>query len=327
MVKALSIEGLRKTYKTRVEALRGIDLHVDQGDFFALLGPNGAGKSTAIGIICSLVNKSAGRVEIFGHDLDREPAAAKSCIGLVPQEFNFNVWEPVIEIVINQAGYYGIERGQAARRAETYLRKLGLWHKRREMARSLSGGMKRRLMIARALVHEPRLLILDEPTAGVDIEIRRSMWDFMREINAKGTTIILTTHYLEEAESLCKHIAIINKGEIIERSTLSSLLRTLHLETFVLNLRDSLDAEPALPGYSTRRLDETTLELDVYKEQGVNGAFMALAEQGIEVLSMRNKTNRLEELFMRLVDDGEDGANGRGNESGAIDLSAPVSRK
>ena len=304
MLKALSIKGLSKTYKNGVVALRGIDLDVDQGDFFALLGPNGAGKSTAIGIVCSLVNKSAGRVEVFGHDLEREPTAAKSCIGLVPQEFNFNVWEPVIEILVNQAGYYGIERGLAYQRAETYLKKLGLWQKRRDMARSLSGGMKRRLMIARALVHEPRLLILDEPTAGVDIEIRRSMWRFMREINENGTTIILTTHYLEEAESLCKHIGIINHGEIIERSALRSLLRKLHLETFVLNLKEPLGAEPILPGYSSRWVDETTLEVDVDKEQGVNGVFTALAVEGIEVLSMRNKTNRLEELFMRLVNGG-----------------------
>ncbi len=315
MVKALSINGLRKTYKNGVVALKGIDLDVHQGDFFALLGPNGAGKSTAIGIVCSLVRKSAGRVEVFGHDLDRDPAAAKSCIGLVPQEFNFNVWEPVIEIMVNQAGYYGIERKLARRRAETYLKKLGLWHRRKDMARSLSGGMKRRLMIARALVHEPRLLILDEPTAGVDIEIRRSMWDFLREINEKGTTIILTTHYLEEAENLCKHIAIINHGQIIEWCRLDSLLRKLHLETFVLNLRDPLRSEPSLAGYTTRLMDETTLEVDVDKDQGANGVFTGLAEQGIEVLSMRNKTNRLEELFLRLVDGSQDNVGSRSEES------------
>jgi ABC-2 type transport system ATP-binding protein len=304
MEKALSIRDLTKTYKNGVVALKGIDLDVEQGDFFALLGPNGAGKSTAIGIVCSLINRSGGTVSVFGHDLSRDPGAAKACIGLVPQEFNFNVWEPVVEIVVNQAGYYGIARRQAYQRAELYLRKLGLWDKRREQARALSGGMKRRLMIARALVHEPRLLILDEPTAGVDIEIRRSMWEFMREINASGTTIILTTHYLEEAESLCRQIAIINDGEIIEHSAMSSLLRKLHQETFVLTLRDPLDSVPALAGYPTRRVDETTLEVDVYQEQGVNGVFAALAHRGIDVLSLRNKTNRLEEMFMSLVERG-----------------------
>jgi len=301
-VKALSIKGLKKTYKNGVVALKGIDLDVEQGDFFALLGPNGAGKSTAIGIVCSLVNKSGGDVSVFGHALDREPKAAKSCLGLVPQEFNFNVWEPVVEIVVNQAGYYGIGRRLAFRRAETYLKQLGLWDKRREMARTLSGGMKRRLMIARALVHEPRLLILDEPTAGVDIEIRRSMWQFLRQINRSGTTIILTTHYLEEAERLCKHIAIINDGEIIEHSAMDSLLRKLHLETFVLNLRDGVHSLPELPGYALRQVGTSTLEVDVFKEQGINGVFQALSRQGIEVLSLRNKTNRLEELFMHLVE-------------------------
>jgi len=301
-VKALSIKGLKKTYKNGVVALKGIDLDVEQGDFFALLGPNGAGKSTAIGIVCSLVNKSGGAISVFGHPLDREPKVAKSCLGLVPQEFNFNVWEPVVEIVVNQAGYYGIGRRLASRRAETYLKQLGLWDKRREMARTLSGGMKRRLMIARALVHEPRLLILDEPTAGVDIETRRSMWQFLRQINRGGTTIILTTHYLEEAERLCKHIAIINDGEIIEHSAMDSLLRKLHLETFVLNLRDGVHSLPELPGYALRQVGASTLEVDVINEQGINGVFQALSRQGIEVLSLRNKTNRLEELFIKLVE-------------------------
>ncbi len=305
MVKALSISGLQKTYKNGVTALKGVDLDVEEGDFFALLGPNGAGKSTAIGIICSLVNRTAGSVAVFGHDLFREQQAAKACIGLVPQEFNFNVWEPVIEILVNQAGYYGIERSRAFRRAETYLRQLGLWDKRREMARSLSGGMKRRLMIARALVHEPRLLILDEPTAGVDIEIRRAMWRFLQETNRSGRTIILTTHYLEEAESLCKHIAIINQGEIIEHTAMNSLLRKLHMETFVLNVRDELRALPQLAGFTVRGVDAHTVEVDVCKEQSVNVVFRELSRQGVDVVSMRNKTNRLEEMFMNLVESNE----------------------
>ena len=302
---ALALRNLRKTYANGLEAVRGIDLVVAEGEFFALLGPNGAGKSTIIGIICSLVRKTGGTVEVFGHDLDRELNAAKSCIGLVPQEFNFNQFEPVVEIVVNQAGYYGIPRQLANQRAETYLRQLGLWEKRREMARQLSGGMKRRLMIARALVHEPRLLILDEPTAGVDIEIRRSMWDFLREINTRGVTIILTTHYLEEAETLCRHIAIIDRGEIIENTRMQTLLGRLHLETFVLNLRQPLAGLPEIPGYPLRRLDEYTLEVDVAREQGLNALFPQLSARGIEVSSMRNKTNRLEELFLRLVDKSE----------------------
>ena len=240
MTAALEITGLRKTYKGGQVALKGIDLLVRQGDFFGLLGPNGAGKTTIIGIITSLVNKTGGSVSIFGHDLDTDPASAKACLGLVPQEFNFNMFDPVVEVVANQAGYYGIERKEAFERAEKYLKHLDLWDKRRVMARTLSGGMKRRLMIARALVHEPRLLILDEPTAGVDIEIRRSMWQFLRKINAAGTTIILTTHYLEEAESLCRNIAIINEGELIENTTTKQLLNTLHMETFVLDLESPL---------------------------------------------------------------------------------------
>jgi ABC-2 type transport system ATP-binding protein len=299
--KALSIKGLTKTYRSGVVALKGIDLDVEQGDFFALLGPNGAGKSTAIGIITSLVNKTSGKVFIFGNDLDTQPYLAKTYLGLVPQEFNFNGFEPVIEIVVNQAGYYGIDRGLAYERAEVYLKKLGLWDKRRGMARQLSGGMKRRLMIARALIHEPKLLILDEPTAGVDIEIRRSMWDFLREINAQGTTIILTTHYLEEAENLCRHIAIIQRGEIIENTSLRALLDKLNSETFILYLARPLARLPELPGHDLRLVDETTIEAEVCKEKSLNRLFQDLGSQGIEVLSMRNKTNRLEELFVRLV--------------------------
>ena len=301
-IPALALHQLRKTYANGFEALRGIDLEVTEGEFFALLGPNGAGKSTTIGIVCSLVRKTAGTVQIFGHDLDRALNTAKSCIGLVPQEFNFNQFEPVIEIVVNQAGYYGIPRPLAYERAETYLRQLSLWEKRRQMARELSGGMKRRLMIARALVHEPKLLILDEPTAGVDIEIRRSMWDFLREINAQGVTIILTTHYLEEAENLCRHIAIIDRGEIVENTRMQTLLGRLHLETFVLNLRQPLAGPPEIPGYPLRWMDEYTLEVDVAKERGLNALFPQLSARGIEVSSLRNKANRLEELFLRLVD-------------------------
>ncbi|MDS4027092.1 MAG: ABC transporter ATP-binding protein [Candidatus Contendobacter sp.] len=301
-IPALALHQLRKTYANGFEALRGIDLEVTEGEFFALLGPNGAGKSTTIGIVCSLVRKTGGTVQIFGHDLDRALNTAKSCIGLVPQEFNFNQFEPVIEIVVNQAGYYGIPRPLAYERAETYLRQLSLWEKRRQMARELSGGMKRRLMIARALVHEPKLLILDEPTAGVDIEIRRSMWDFLREINAQGVTIILTTHYLEEAENLCRHIAIIDRGEIVENTRMQTLLGRLHLETFVLNLRQPLAGPPEIPGYPLRWMDEYTLEVDVAKERGLNALFPQLSARGIEVSSLRNKANRLEELFLRLVD-------------------------
>ncbi len=304
---ALSIRGLRKTYRNGFPALKGVDLKVDQGDFFALLGPNGAGKSTLIGIVCSLVSKTGGEVEVFGHSIDRELEAAKACIGLVPQEFNFNIWEPVLDIVVNQAGYYGIARTTALHRAEHYLRQLGLWEKRKGQARDLSGGMKRRLMIARALVHEPRLLILDEPTAGVDIELRRSMWSFLREINTKGTTIILTTHYLEEAESLCRGIAIIDHGIIIEDTQMKSLLNKLHLETFILDLRAPLSSTPRLPDYPLRLVDSTTLEVDISKEQSINRLFAELAGRGIEVLSLRNKANRLEELFIRLIEDGSQG--------------------
>jgi ABC-2 type transport system ATP-binding protein len=299
---ALAIRGLTKTYKNGVHALRGVDLDVEQGDFFALLGPNGAGKTTLIGVLTSLVNKTAGTISVFGHDLDRELEAAKACIGVVPQEVNFNMFETPETILVNQAGFYGIERPLARERAEKYLQVLQLADKRNKMARSLSGGMKRRLMIARALVHEPKLLILDEPTAGVDIEIRRSMWDFLREINARGTTIILTTHYLEEAETLCRNIAIINGGLIAERDRMSSLLRRLQAETFVMNLREAVSAAPVIPGYEFDLLDDHTLEIEVSKEQSLNEVFARLTAQGIGVVSMRNKVNRLEELFMKLVE-------------------------
>ncbi len=301
MTLALDISNLSKTYANGAEALKGIDLQVEAGDFFALLGPNGAGKSTAIGIICSLVNKSHGTVKVFGHDIDSDKEAAKSCIGLVPQEFNFNQFEPVIEIVINQAGYYGMPRREASERAEHYVQQLGLWDKRRTMARELSGGMKRRLMIARALVHQPRLLILDEPTAGVDIETRRSMWEFMQETNAQGTTIILTTHYLEEAESLCRNIAIIDRGKMVEHTAMSKLLLMLHVETFILNLREPLQQVPQLQEYKLQLLNETTLSVEINKQQSLNQLFDELTQRNICVLSMRNKTNRLEELFLRIT--------------------------
>jgi ABC-2 type transport system ATP-binding protein len=301
---ALSVRGLTKTYRNGVHALKGIDLNVSQGDFFALLGPNGAGKTTLISIATSLVNKSSGTVEVFGHDIDRELEAAKSCIGIVPQEFNFNQWETPLTIVVNQAGFYGINRRLAHQRAEKYLKQMQLWDKRDKMARGLSGGMKRRLMIARSLMHEPRLLILDEPTAGVDIEIRRSMWDFLRGINAAGTTIILTTHYLEEAETLCRNIAIINGGSIAEQDNMASLLRRLNTETFVLNLRNTLAGAPTLAGHAARLIDPHSLEVDVSRDQSVNDIFAQLSQMGIEVLSMRNKVNRLEEIFMKLVEGG-----------------------
>jgi ABC-2 type transport system ATP-binding protein len=312
---ALSVRGLTKTYKNGIQALKGVDLDVEQGDFFALLGPNGAGKTTLIGIVTSLVNKSSGQASVFGHDIDRELEAAKTCIGIVPQELNFNQFETPYTIVVNQAGFYGIPRPLARERAERYLKQLQLWDRKDKMSRGLSGGMKRRLMIARALVHEPRLLILDEPTAGVDIEIRRSMWDFLREINEQGTTIILTTHYLEEAETLCRNIAIINGGLIVERDRMSSLLRRLNTETFVLNLRNSLDAAPRLEGYGIVLVDDHTLEVETAKEQNLNDVFGGLSSLGIEVLSMRNKVNRLEEIFMRLVEKRETGASANGARS------------
>jgi ABC-2 type transport system ATP-binding protein len=301
-LQALSIQGLTKTYRNGVKALRGVDLDVEQGDFFALLGPNGAGKTTLIGIITSLVNKTSGTASVFGYDLDTQLERAKSCIGVVPQELNFNQFESPLTIVINQAGFYGIPRPIARVRAEKYLKQLQLWDKRNGMARGLSGGMKRRLMIARALMHEPRLLVLDEPTAGVDIEIRRSMWEFLNDINARGTTIILTTHYLEEAENLCRNIAIIDNGLIVERDRMSNLLRGLHTETFVLNLRDPVAVAPQVDGFALTLIDDHTLEAEVSKDQSLNGLFAQLAAQRLDVLSMRNKVNRLEEVFMRLVE-------------------------
>jgi ABC-2 type transport system ATP-binding protein len=300
-MQALTFEKLTKVYRNGVQALKGIDLAVEEGDFFALLGPNGAGKTTAIGIVTSLVNKTSGKVHVFGHDIDTQLAAAKSCIGLVPQEINFNQFETVTTILLNQAGFYGIARRQASERLEKYLTALHLWEKRNAVSRTLSGGMKRRLMIARALMHEPRLLILDEPTAGVDIEVRRTMWSFMRDINAAGTTIILTTHYLEEAENLCRHVAIIDKGRIIENDRMSRVLRKLQTEVFVFNLRNPLTAAPVLPGYSVTLADDHSLEIEVSKDQSLNDIFSQLSASGIEVVSMRNKSNRLEELFMRLV--------------------------
>lgn len=304
MTDALELQDLRKTYRGSVEALKGINLTVEEGDFFALLGPNGAGKSTTIGIITSLVRKTSGTVRIFGHDLDREPAQAKKQLGLVPQEFNFNQFEPVEEILINQAGFYGIERRTAKRRVEYFLRKLGLWEKRRAQARMLSGGMKRRMMIARAMVHQPRMLILDEPTAGVDIEIRRSMWAFMQEINDKGTTIILTTHYLEEAENLCRNIAIIDKGRIIENTTMKSLLNKLDSEVFILDLRHPVDRTPHIEDTEVVLRDDTTLEIRIHKHRSLNELFCHLDREGIEVISLRNKHNRLEELFLDLTGEG-----------------------
>jgi ABC-2 type transport system ATP-binding protein len=292
-----------------VQALKGIDLDVEQGDFFALLGPNGAGKTTAIGIVSSLVTKTSGKAFVFGHDIDTELETAKACLGLVPQEINFNQFEKVSTILVNQAGFYGMPRAVAKDRVEYWLNKLQLWDKRDAVSRTLSGGMKRRLMIARALVPEPRLLILDEPTAGVDIEVRRSMWEFLRQINEEGTTIILTTHYLEEAENLCRNIAIIDEGRIIEHDRMTTVLRKLHNEVFVLNLRRPLDVLPDLPGFALALTDDGSLEVEVSKEQNLNDLFAALSALGIVVVSMRNKANRLEELFMRLVE-GRDAATG-----------------
>ena len=305
---ALTIKNLRKTYANGNVALKGINFNVAVGDFYALLGPNGAGKTTAIGIISSLVNKSDGEVEIFGHSIDRELEAAKQCIGLVPQEINLNLWEKVGNIVWTQAGYYGLPSRLAHERTEKYLRALRLWDRRNDNARSLSGGMKRRLMIARALVHEPKLLILDEPTAGVDIEIRRSMWEFLREINAAGTTIILTTHYLEEAESLCRHVAIIDEGEIIEDARMSTVLRKLQREVFVLSLDGALESAPELDGFATRLIDEFELEVEMGADRNLNDLFGELDKRGIKVVSLRNKANRLEELFMRLVENKQNGS-------------------
>ncbi len=298
---ALKIRNLQKTYKNQFQALKGIDLDVEQGDFFALLGPNGAGKSTTIGIVTSLVNKTAGTVSVFGHDIDTELEQAKACIGLVPQEINFSQFETPLEIVVNQAGYYGIQRKRAMQLAEKYLSQLDLWDKRNNISRTLSGGMKRRLMIARALMHEPRLLILDEPTAGVDIELRRSMWDFLIDINRQGTTIILTTHYLEEAENLCRHIAIIDHGEIVENQPMKRLLARIQTQSFILDLGAPLLQPPVINGYTLNLVDDTCLQVDIDAGHGLNTLFNELQQMDVLVLSMKNKSNRLEELFLKLV--------------------------
>lgn len=305
--RALDIKDLEKTYGNGFQALKGVSLEVDQGDFFALLGPNGAGKSTTIGVLCSLVKKTAGRVRIFGHDIDTHFSLAKREIGVVPQEFNFNMFEKVWDIVVSQAGYYGIPRATAEANAEKYLKQLGLWDKKDEVSRFLSGGMKRRLMIARALIHEPRLLILDEPTAGVDIELRRSMWEFMVALNEAGTTIILTTHYLEEAEQLCSKIAIINQGEIVENTGMKDLLKQLEREVFVLDLEESYSELPVIEGYDCERVDEHSIEVTVDKHQSLNGLFEQLNRHGMHISSMRNKVNRLEELFVSRLEDSKKG--------------------
>ena len=303
MTYALEIKNLKKVYATGVEALSGIDLAVEEGDFYALLGPNGAGKSTTIGIITSLVNKTSGKVSVFDHDIDTDLVQAKQQIGLVPQEFNFNPFETVEQIVVNQAGYYGVPRKEALKRSEKYLKQSNLWEKRNVRARMLSGGMKRRLMIARALMHEPRLLILDEPTAGVDIELRREMWAFLTDLNESGTTIILTTHYLEEAETLCRHIGIIQSGELIENTSMKNLLSKLQFETFIFDL-GVYDKKTEITGYKYSLEDDVTLIVEVERNQGINDIFKQLSEQGIKVLSMRNKSNRLEELFLKITEDG-----------------------
>ena len=301
MTYALEIEGLKKTYDGGFEALKGIDLKVESGDFYALLGPNGAGKSTTIGVLCSLVKKTEGKVKIFDYDIDTDFFKAKQLIGVVPQEFNFNQFEKVIDIILTQAGYYGMPRALAKQRAEKYLKALDLWDKRNNVSRTLSGGMKRRLLIARALVHEPELLILDEPTAGVDIELRRSMWEFLTRVNEEGKTIILTTHYLEEAESLCRNIGIIDHGAMVENTSMKSLLRKLHKEVFVFDSEQPLQAAPLIEGYDTQLLDEHSFEISVDKGQQLNTVFNALDNAGINVTSMRNKANRLEEMFVSLL--------------------------
>ena len=299
---ALQIKQLGKTYRNNVIALHEINLDVQEGDFFALLGPNGAGKSTTIGILCGLVNKSTGSVSIFGHDIDKNTVDAKASIGVVPQEINFSQFETCMEIVLNQGGYYGIKRDVAIQRAEKYLGQLGLWDKRHERSRNLSGGMKRRLMIARALIHEPRMLILDEPTAGVDVELRRSMWQFLTEINRSGITILLTTHYLEEAENLCKNIAIIDEGRIIENTSMKQLLGQLSQETFLLDLAAPLAQAPSIDEFNAKLVDETILEVEIRRDQSLNTLFEQLSQSDISVASMRNKSNRLEELFLKLLD-------------------------
>lgn len=300
---ALKIENLEKSYDNGFQALKGISLEVTQGDFFALLGPNGAGKSTTIGIVCSLVSKSAGTVAVHGVDIDEDFPAAKKFIGIVPQEFNFNMFEKVFDIVTNQAGFYGLPRALACERAEKYLRELGLWDKKDVSGRMLSGGMKRRLMIARALVHEPKLLILDEPTAGVDIEMRRGMWEFLQKLNANGTTIILTTHYLEEAEALCRNIAIINHGAIVENTSIKDLLRRLQREVFIVDSAEVLPEQLSIENFEFRRVDEQTLEIEVEKGQHLNDVFTALDEAGVNITSLRNRANRLEEMFVNLLED------------------------
>ncbi len=315
---ALEINVLEKTYKGGFQALKGINLQVQQGDFFALLGSNGAGKSTTIGVVTSLVNKTAGQVKVFGYDIDTDLEKAKSFIGLVPQEFNFNQFEPLMNILVNQAGYYGVTRNVAIERAEKYLKKLELWDKRNDAARMLSGGMKRRLMIARALMHEPQMLILDEPTAGVDIEIRRAMWDFLRELNAQGITIILTTHYLEEAEMLCRNIAIIDGGEIVENTSMKDLLAQLDVETFILDLSPNdktINKDINLTDVEFSVVDDNTLEVDLKKCQNLNQVFSQLSEQNITVLSMRNKSNRLEALFVNLINKKTDKLANQGSSS------------
>ena len=298
---ALDIRQLVKTYANGIEALKGIDLTVQHGDFFALLGANGAGKSTTIGLITTLLTKTSGTIAINGYDLDQHPREAKSCLGLVPQEFNLNIFETCLDVLLNQAGYYGMSRKQAMPRTELLLNQLGLWAKRHAIVRHLSGGMKRRLMIARALVHQPQVLILDEPTAGVDIEIRRSMWDFLEKTNAEGTTIILTTHYLEEAEQLCKNVAIIDKGRILENTSMKELLQSLHHQTFVFNTLHPLDDLPPLTPFTAMKLDANTFEIRVENQHSLNDVFNVLNQHGIPVHSMRNKTNRLEELFMDII--------------------------
>lgn len=298
---ALSVKQLTKVYPNGISALKGIDLYVDEGDFFALLGQNGAGKSTTIGIICSLINKTSGKIHVFGHDTDTEMAQAKSLIGVVPQEMNFSLFEKISHILINQAGYYGIPKDIAVKRMEIYLRAMGIWDMHDQPAFRLSGGMKRRLMIARALMNEPKLLILDEPTAGVDIELRHTLWRYLTELNKQGTTIILTTHYLEEAEQLCKNVAIIDRGEIIENANMKSLINRLNVQTLILDLDKSLSQLPKLDDYRYRLIDETSMEIEIHRGQSINELFELLTQQNIRISSMRNKTNRLEELFIRLV--------------------------
>jgi ABC-2 type transport system ATP-binding protein len=300
-MKALSVKQLSKVYANGVAALKSIDLDVEEGDFFALLGQNGAGKSTTIGIICSLVNKTAGKVHVFGHDTDTELAEAKSLIGIVPQEMNFSLFEKISQILINQAGYYGIPKKIAMERMELYLKEMGIWHMHNQPAVNLSGGMKRRLMIARALMNEPRLLILDEPTAGVDIELRHTLWKFLTKLNQQGTTIILTTHYLEEAEHLCKNLAIIDHGEIIENANMKVLINRLNVQTLVLDVSGKVAQIPQLNGFEHRLVDDGTLEVEITRGQSINDLFQLLSQQNITINSMRNKTNRLEELFMHLV--------------------------